>query len=139
MGGCLNRYHINGVSNLTYSTTTLLHGMGGTTFNFTVFCKNTSFGRVPAVYAFIRVACDYLGNTVDEVSFIGQTDDLANQQTDLQLWANLERYKANRIAVLMCPSEPERLLIVSHLVTYYRPLGNLQNEQQQPYQLKLVS
>lgn len=125
---------------MIYSNITLLQGMGGLKFNFAVYSKNTSFGRVPAVYAFTRVVADFLGNNVDEVSFVGQTDNLANHQTDLQLWANLERYNATRICVLICPSESDRLLILTHLMAYYRPIGNMQEKQQdQPQPLKLVS
>jgi hypothetical protein len=119
---------------------TKLHGMGGMKFDFTVVSTHTTFGTFPAVYAFVRMAADYLGNNVDEVCYVGQTDDLGNQQSDLRLWAKLERYFSHRICVLACPVEANRLMIVSHLLAYYRPIGNLEDDQQeQPQQLKLVS
>lgn len=49
---------------LTYIATTLLNGMAVSQFNFVMFSKNATFSGIPAVYAFVRVVTDYLGNNV---------------------------------------------------------------------------
>ncbi len=101
------------------SSTVVLKGRSGATYQFWVYPWGESFKAQGGVYAILRD-----DGTTWAVVYIGQTSDLSERFDDHHKADCFTRHRKTHIAARVEESERERLVIEADLVASYNPPCN---------------
>ena len=102
------------------SSTIIMQGRSGATYEFTVYPWGTPFKPLGGVYSVLRARTD--GRY--DVIYVGQTGDLSERFDDHHKAGCFSRERARRIGVHVESEEQRRLAIESDLIANYNPPCN---------------